>query len=68
MKVHLAAQLFSSSVADAMESWEQGLKLEEFKGCAATVKFVRTVDAAFDVLNSGNPLGKGFKALIKPTT
>lgn len=68
MKVHLAAQLFSSSVADAMEFCERGLKLEEFKGCAATVQFVRTVDAAFDVLNSRNPLGKGFKAPIKPTT
>lgn len=60
MKVHLAAQLFG--VADAMEFCEQGLKLEEFKGCFATVQFVRTVDAAFDVLNSRNPLGKGFKS------
>ncbi|CAM4570845.1 unnamed protein product [Leuciscus chuanchicus] len=68
MKVHLAAQLFSSSVADAMEFCEQGLKLEEFQGCAATVQFVRTVDAAFDVLISRNPLGKGPKAPIKPTT
>lgn len=68
MKVHLAAQLFSRSVADAMEFCEQGLKLEEFKGCSATVEFVRTVDAAFDVLNSRNPLGKGYKAPIKPST
>lgn len=68
MKVHLATQLFSSSVADAMEYCEQGLKLEQFRGCAATVQFVHTVDAAFDVLNSRNPLGKGLKALIKPTT
>jgi len=44
------------------------LKLEEFKGCDAPVQFVCTVDAAFDVLNSRNPLGKGFKAPIKPTT
>ena len=68
MKVHLAAQLFSSSVADALEYCEQELKYPQFSGCAATVQFLRTIDAAFDVLNSRNPLGKGHKAPIKPTT
>lgn len=33
----------------------------------ATVQFVQHAHAAFDVLNSRNPLGKGFKAPIKPT-
>ncbi|ROL53459.1 DNA transposase THAP9 [Anabarilius grahami] len=42
--------------------------MEEFKGCAATVRFLRTVDSAFDALNSRNPLGKGFNAPNKPTT
>ncbi|XDV47041.1 hypothetical protein PO909_016787 [Leuciscus waleckii] len=68
MKVNLAAQLFSSSVADALEYCEQELKYPQFSGCAATVQFLRTIDAAFDVLNSRNPLGKGHKAPIKPTT
>lgn len=68
MKVHLAAQLFSSSVADALEYCEQELKYPQFSGCAATVQFLRTIDAAFDVLNSHNPLGKGLKAPIKPAT
>lgn len=68
MKVSLAAQLFSSSVADALEYCEQELKYPQFSGCAATVQFLRTTDAAFDVLNSRNPLGKGHKAPIKPTT
>ncbi|ROK88144.1 hypothetical protein DPX16_0788 [Anabarilius grahami] len=58
MKVHLAAEIFSSSVADAIDFFDQGLKMEEFKACAA----------AFDALNSRNPLGKGFKAPNKPTT
>ena len=68
MKVNLAAQLFSSSVADALEYCEQELKYPQFIGCAATVHFLRTIDAAFDILNSRNPLGKGFKAPIKPAT
>ncbi|KAA8578776.1 hypothetical protein FQN60_016066 [Etheostoma spectabile] len=68
MKVHLAAQLFSSSVADALEYCEQELNYPQFRGCAATVQFLRTVDAAFDVLNSRNPFGKGLKAPIKPST
>ncbi|KAL1277059.1 hypothetical protein QQF64_023732 [Cirrhinus molitorella] len=68
MKVNLAAQLFSRSVADALEYCEQELKYPQFSGCSATVHFLRTIDAAFDVLNSRNPLGKGHKAPIKPTT
>ncbi|KAL2092739.1 hypothetical protein ACEWY4_012537 [Coilia grayii] len=68
MKVNLAAQLFSSSVADAIEFCDKGLKLKDFSGSAATVHFLRTVDAAFDVVNSRNPLGKGFKAPLKPST
>ncbi|KAG5264201.1 hypothetical protein AALO_G00273280 [Alosa alosa] len=68
MKVNLAAQLFSSSVADAIEFCDKGLKLKDFSGCDATVHFLRTVDAAFDVLNSRNPIGKGFKAPLKPAT
>ena len=68
MKVHLAAQLFSSSVADALDYCEHELKYSQFSGCAATAQFLRTIDAAFDVLNSRNPLGKGQKAPITPAT
>lgn len=68
MKVNLAAQLFSSSVADALEYCEKELKYPQFSGCLATVHFLRTIDAAFDVLNSHNPFSKGHKAPIKPTT
>ena len=62
MKVKLATQVFSSSVADALEYCNTQLHLPQFRGCEETVEFLRTIDAAFDVLNSRNPLGKGYKA------
>ena len=62
MKVKLAAQLFSSSVADALQYLNLKLKRKEFEGSEATVAFIRHVDAAFDILNSRNPLAKGMKA------
>ena len=58
-EVKLAAQVFSSSVADALEYCNTQLHLPQFSGCEETVKFLRTIDAAFDVLNSRNLLGKG---------
>uniref|UniRef100_A0A1A8MMA3 THAP domain containing 9 n=1 Tax=Nothobranchius pienaari TaxID=704102 RepID=A0A1A8MMA3_9TELE len=61
MKVHLAAQIFSSSVAAALECCEQQLRCPQFSGCAATVDFLRTVDAAFDVLNAAIHLEKDTK-------
>jgi len=60
MKVNLAAQTFSASVADALEYCNVVLNLPDFKGCEATVKFIRTIDHLFDMLNSRNPFAKGF--------
>ncbi|KAK1887406.1 DNA transposase THAP9 [Dissostichus eleginoides] len=65
MKVKLATQVFSSSVADALEFCNTQLHLPQFRGCEETVEFLRTIDAAFDVLNSRNPLGKGYKAPMR---
>ncbi|CAL9693995.1 unnamed protein product [Knipowitschia caucasica] len=65
MKVKLATQVFSISVADALEYCNQHLQLPQFRGCEETVDFLRTIDAAFDVLNSRNPLGKGYKAPMR---
>ena len=65
MKVNLAAQTLSSSVADALEYCEGKLKLPQFKGCRKTVEFIRKFDRLFDVLNSRNPLAKNFKAPIR---
>lgn len=65
MKVNLAAQTFSSSVADAIDYCTSVLKLKKFEGSAATVKFIRVFDRLFDILNSRNPLGKGFKSAVR---
>ena len=65
MKVNLAAQALSSSVADALEFCEGKLKLPQFQGCKATVKFIRVFDRLFDILNSRNPLARNFKAPIR---
>ena len=65
MKVNLAAQAFSSSIADAIEYCSSVLKLQEFQNCEATVKFIRLIDRLFDVLNSRNPFGKGFKSALR---
>ena len=44
----------------------EGPKLPlKFAGCEATVTYIRTIDGAFDILNSRNPLGKGTKAAMK---
>ena len=65
MKVNLAAQTFSTSVADAIEYCCQTLKLEQFQGSEATVKFVRIFDRLFDILNSRNPCAKGNKSALR---
>ena len=68
MKVNLAAQSLSSSVADALEYCEGKLhEMPQFKGCGPTVKFIRTFDRLFDVLNSRNPKPNNFKAPIRKT-
>ena len=65
MKVKLAAQTLSSSVADAIEFCNEELKLPEFQKSEATVKFIRIVDRLFDLLNSRNPMAKGYKAPLR---
>ena len=65
MKVKLAAQTLSSSVADALEFCDKQLKKNEFEGCCATVNFIRTIDRLFDILNSRNALARGFKCPMR---
>lgn len=62
MKVNLAAQTLSSSVANALEFCNKDLKLKDFQKCEKTVYFIRVVDRLFDILNSRNPLAENFKA------
>ena len=64
MKVKLAAQTLSSSVADALEYLQNDAKHENFKNCSGTIEFIRHIDRLFDILNSRHPMMKGFKSPI----
>lgn len=64
MKVRLATQLMSDSVADAISYCCNGLKLTNFENSDATVKFLKIMNCAFDILNSHNLSQKGFKKAI----
>ena len=66
MKVNLAAQTLSSSVADALEFCQKDIKFTQFKGCEATVEFIRKFGQLFDLMNSRNPLPRNFKAPMHP--
>lgn len=61
MKVNLAAQNLSSSVADAIDFMNVVHKNPQFQDSETTITFIRTVDKLFDILNSRNALVKGFK-------
>lgn len=52
MKVYLATQLFSSSVADAIEFLDETLHLPDFKHSQGTVEFIRIMNDVFDIFNS----------------
>ena len=65
MNVRLAAQILSDSVATSLEfCMSEGLA--GFEHCDATVKFIRMFNKLFDVLNSRNLQGHGFKSPIRP--
>ena len=65
MNVRLAAQTLSSSVANAIEFLDVSAKHPSFCDSQGTVKFIRTIDQLFDMLNSRNPIGKGFKTPLR---
>jgi hypothetical protein len=67
MRVNLAAQTLSASTATAIQFCTTQLKLKQFQGSEATVKFLRLVDHLFDILNSRNPVARGFKAAMRPS-
>ena len=67
MNVQLAAQTLSSSVADAIKFFDVGMKNSKFQTSSGTVKFVRTIDRLFNMLNSRNPVGKGYKQPLRST-
>ncbi len=65
MKVKLAAQTLSSSVAAAIDFLREDLKHPDFADSKATTEFIRVFDALFDTFNSRSPLSKGHKAPIR---
>lgn len=52
MKVKLATQLLSQSVAHALRFCNYNLNLEQFKNSDATIKFIELFNTAFDICNS----------------
>ena len=62
MKVSLAAQSLSSSVADTIDFLRDVMKMTDFANSEATSEFIRIIDRAFDYTNSHNPFEKGYKA------
>ncbi|KAL2098357.1 hypothetical protein ACEWY4_007564 [Coilia grayii] len=65
MKVALAAQTLSSSVATALRTL-RNLGYPEFEDCEATAEFIEVIDTMFDMMNSRNPKGTGFKTPLSP--
>ncbi|CAG4954893.1 unnamed protein product [Colias eurytheme] len=63
MKVKLAAQLFSRSVATALQFCHCELKLPEFQDVAATVDMLLLINDLFDILDS-RVHGYGFKRAL----
>lgn len=60
MKSKLAIQLFSNSVADAIEYLLEN-NVEEFRGSRATIEFIRTINNLFDIMNSKSKYGLDMK-------
>lgn len=65
MKVKLATQVFSQSVAQSLEYLSNDLKVENFQGVTPTIEFIKIFNNLFDILNSKNLLSKGYKSPIK---
>lgn len=61
MKVRLATQMLSSSVADALKFCSDELKLCGFEDCNGTIQFLRLINDVFDVLNSCSIRPPGWK-------
>lgn len=66
MKVKLATQLLSRSVAKALEFCEKRLNLTDFKDASATVEFILTLNNIFDILNTRNLKEHGYKKPLSP--
>lgn len=61
MKVKLATQLLSNSVATSLDFCRETLKIADFKKSSATAEFTRIFNDLFDVFNSRNLKQLGHK-------
>ena len=64
MKVSLAAQILSRSVANAFEFASNDLRLQQFADVTATIEFIRVIDHLFDILNSKSIFAKEYKSVL----
>lgn len=62
MKVSIAAQVLSTSVANALTFCEQDLQIDKFNNSGATAKFCLQINNIFDLLNSRNRFCKNQSA------
>jgi len=62
MKVSLATQTLSNSVADALRFCREKLQLNKFADSEATEEFIRIFNDIFDVMNSKNIFGRYLKS------
>uniref|UniRef100_A0A8C6DBR4 THAP-type domain-containing protein n=1 Tax=Moschus moschiferus TaxID=68415 RepID=A0A8C6DBR4_MOSMO len=67
LKTNCATQVFSESVVKALECL-LSLGLPSFKNCVGTIHFLRLIHNLFDIFNSRNFYGKGFKGPLLPET
>lgn len=63
MRVPLAVQVLSSSVAEALQFLQTCNN--DFKNVTATIEVIRIFDRLFDIMNARNSFGKGFKSPMK---
>lgn len=64
MKVHLAVQIFSKSVADALSFCKNDIQLKQFQSCEGTIQFLSIFNDLFDILNSKHMHQLGFKQAL----
>ena len=65
MKVYLATQVISESVAKAIELCDKHLHIHEFKNSEETCKFLRTFSRGFKLLDSDRPFLNDKKPPLK---
>lgn len=64
MKVRLAVQVLSQSVADALKFCRDVFKNKIFENCGATIQFIEIINKIFDILNSRFPGARNWKRAI----